>query len=340
MGESLGVVSEAENPKELVGNDFFHVKVEVDISKPLCQGRKIDIGEGNERWVSFKYEKLPNVCYWCGLVSHDEKECEKWLTNRGFGSEEVQGYGAWLKATPYNPGKSSFTTVSGMVDGLGGLNANNTIEQLAKSRKKPLVHTQSTSQTQPITESQPSVNSQNGLNMDMAKNRDVPQQISCKNSSQNPQVINNIPIIYPSPHPKDFESQIKEIDVALKKFESHDYSTPNKTVGSSIFTTSSGDNLRVNVDRVDNGEYQNEAHVDNQPLPIIPYTIELKKWKKLAHNIPKTDAGTQNPVAVKQGREGDDEIQLKLPCKKYQVSRVDGQDISMVKAIQQPRQSP
>ena len=109
--------------------------------------------------------------------------------------------------------------------------------------------------------------------MDMAKNRDVPQQISCKNSSQNPQVINNIPIIYPSPHPKDFESQIEEIDVALKKFESHDYSTPNKTVGSSIFTASSGDNLRVNVDRVDNEEYQNEAHVDNQPYLL--YLIQL-----------------------------------------------------------------
>ena len=36
LGESLGAVSEAENPKELVGNDFVRVKVEVDISKPLC----------------------------------------------------------------------------------------------------------------------------------------------------------------------------------------------------------------------------------------------------------------------------------------------------------------
>ena len=81
------------------------------------------------------------------------------------------------------------------------------------------------------------------------------------------------------------------------------------------------------------------AHLDSQLLPIIPDTIELRKWKKLACNIPKTDSDTQSPVAVKRGREEGDEIQLKLPCKKYQVSRVDGQDISMVEAVQQPRQS-
>ena len=141
LGESLGEVSETENPKELARNDFVCVKVEMDMSKPLCWGRKIEIGEDNERWVSFKYEKLPNFGYWCGLVSHDEKECEKWLIGRGSGSEESQGYGAWLRATPYNLGKSSFMIVSSMGDGLGGPSANNTMEQPAKSGKKSQVDT-------------------------------------------------------------------------------------------------------------------------------------------------------------------------------------------------------
>ena len=109
--------------------------------KTLCWGHKIDIGEDNERWVSFKYGKLPNFCYWCGLVSHDEKECEKWLIGRGSRSKESQGYGAWLRATPYNLGKSSFMIVSSMGDGLGGPSANNTMEQLAKSGKKSQVDT-------------------------------------------------------------------------------------------------------------------------------------------------------------------------------------------------------
>ena len=128
--------------------------------------------------------------------------------------------------------------------------------------------------------------------------------------------------------------------MALNKFESHDYSTPNITAGCSIVTAPSGENLGVNVNREVNGEYQNVVHVDNQPLTIIPDTVELRKWKKLARNIHKTEANTQLPVAVKWGREEEDEIQLELPYKKYQVSRVDGQDISMAEAVQQPRQSP
>ena len=50
---------------------------------------------------------------------------------------------------------------------------------------------------------------------------------------------------------------------------------------------------------------------------MILDTIELRKWKKLACNIPKTYADTQSPIAVKQGRKEGDEIQLELPCKKY-----------------------
>ena len=36
LGESLGEVSETENPKVLARNDFVCVKVEMDMSKPLC----------------------------------------------------------------------------------------------------------------------------------------------------------------------------------------------------------------------------------------------------------------------------------------------------------------
>jgi len=85
--------------------------------------------------------------------------------------------------------------------------------------------------------------------MDMAENRDVSQQILRKNSSQNIQVINDIPNIFLSPHPKDFEDQIEEIDTALNKFESHDYSTPNMIAGCSIVTAPSGENLGGNVNR-------------------------------------------------------------------------------------------
>lgn len=49
--------------------------------------------------MAFKYEKLPNFCYWCGLVSHDEKDCEHWLSSKGTLPIESQEFGAWLRAS-------------------------------------------------------------------------------------------------------------------------------------------------------------------------------------------------------------------------------------------------
>ena len=116
-------------------------------------------------------------------MSYDEKDYEKWLMSRGSESMGVQGYGTWLKTAPYNPGKSSFTTVLGMGDGLGGSKANSSMEQPTKSRKQPLVNTQSADRTQAFTEPQQNVDSQHVSNMDMAENKDVSQQILRKNSS-------------------------------------------------------------------------------------------------------------------------------------------------------------
>ena len=121
LGETLGEVSIEETEKEMVGGDFVRVRVRIDVLKPLSRVRRVVLDEDTKIWVSFKYEKLTNFCYCCGMVSHDEKECEKWLARKGANSHAKQEYGAWLWATPYNPGKSPFTTVPGLGDGLGGV---------------------------------------------------------------------------------------------------------------------------------------------------------------------------------------------------------------------------
>ncbi|XP_075659257.1 uncharacterized protein LOC142629162 [Castanea sativa] len=70
LGETLGQVTPCKNSSELVGGgDLLHVHVEIDVSKPLCRGRRIALDDNEEIWVSFKYEKLPNFCYWCGKTS-------------------------------------------------------------------------------------------------------------------------------------------------------------------------------------------------------------------------------------------------------------------------------
>ena len=63
--------------------NFFRIRVSVDITKPLCHGRRIALASGKEGWVSFKYERLPNICYWCGRLTHSDKECQLWVKSRG-----------------------------------------------------------------------------------------------------------------------------------------------------------------------------------------------------------------------------------------------------------------
>ena len=111
IGETLGQVTLCENPIELVGGD---------VSKPLYRGPKIALDDNEEIWVSFKYEKLPNFCYWCGLISHDGKDCEVWLVRKDSANTKHHQYGPWLRATPFNPGKTPFIVVTGMGNGLGG----------------------------------------------------------------------------------------------------------------------------------------------------------------------------------------------------------------------------
>ena len=58
---TMGAVEE-----DYESSHFVRVRVRIDITKPLCRGRKIGLSNGEEGWVSFKYEHLSNLCYWCG----------------------------------------------------------------------------------------------------------------------------------------------------------------------------------------------------------------------------------------------------------------------------------
>ena len=53
----------------------LRVKVRLDVTKRLIRGKKITVEGGESRWVNFKYERLPNFCYRCGLMNHALKEC-------------------------------------------------------------------------------------------------------------------------------------------------------------------------------------------------------------------------------------------------------------------------
>ena len=89
------------------------VRVQVDITKPLGRGRKIGLSDGEESQVSFKYECLPNLCYWCGNLTHQDRDCSLWQRRKGTLKEGDQQFGSWLRAANPNLTKKTIIRVMG-----------------------------------------------------------------------------------------------------------------------------------------------------------------------------------------------------------------------------------
>ena len=83
LGATLGKVIKPADNSELQGGNFVRVRVVVDTSKPLSRGRHVSWDKDKDGWVSYQYERLPNLCYWCGSLTHDDKDCVVWLNSRG-----------------------------------------------------------------------------------------------------------------------------------------------------------------------------------------------------------------------------------------------------------------
>lgn len=54
------------------------------------------------------------------MISHDRKDCDVWLARKDTEKTMPYEYGPWLRAMPFNPGKTPLTVVSGMGDELEG----------------------------------------------------------------------------------------------------------------------------------------------------------------------------------------------------------------------------
>ena len=91
---TLGEVDHVEDPDEGRNRgSFMHARISINIDHPLCRGRKVWLGRARDHWVSFKFERLPNFCYWCGRVTHSDRDCVMWLQSRGSLDTESQQCG-------------------------------------------------------------------------------------------------------------------------------------------------------------------------------------------------------------------------------------------------------
>ena len=83
---------------------YLQARVKMDVTKKLVRGKKITIEGGESRWVHFKYERLPNFCYRCGLLSHVIRDCPESVGSNYQTDESQMQYGAWLRGEPSKRG--------------------------------------------------------------------------------------------------------------------------------------------------------------------------------------------------------------------------------------------
>lgn len=78
IAKSLGEVIAVEEPGERgrLAN-FLRVRIWVDITKPLKKGFFLRRAKEDDIWISFKYERLSDFCYGCGIVGHSVNDCKE-----------------------------------------------------------------------------------------------------------------------------------------------------------------------------------------------------------------------------------------------------------------------
>ena len=106
------VISQSEQ-KLYDGGLFIRVKVIVDVTMPLCRGRLFSLSDNRQVWVSFRYERLPNLCYWCSSLLHDDRDCERWIESEGNLKADQREFGPGLRAQPFVVSKKSVVSVPG-----------------------------------------------------------------------------------------------------------------------------------------------------------------------------------------------------------------------------------
>ncbi|KAK2634869.1 hypothetical protein Ddye_029661 [Dipteronia dyeriana] len=77
LGSMTGEVREIDvGPLGECVEKFIHVRVVIDIEKPLCRILKVDgLRDGKESTMLLRYERLPPHCFYCGRLGHIVRDC-------------------------------------------------------------------------------------------------------------------------------------------------------------------------------------------------------------------------------------------------------------------------
>ncbi|KAM6577860.1 hypothetical protein CsatB_029697 [Cannabis sativa] len=78
---------------------FLRIRVGIDVSKPILRGQTVT-WMSDELWLDYRYERLPDFCYECGIIGHVVDKCPTCLEKLDDGKEPGLPYGPWLEGSP------------------------------------------------------------------------------------------------------------------------------------------------------------------------------------------------------------------------------------------------
>lgn len=100
LGGLIGPVSEIDtNASGDCLGKFIRARINVDISKPLPKLLKVGLINGVPKsLIPLKFERLPDLCFCCGIIGHPLRECNLLPSNVPRGHRWK--YGDFIRASP------------------------------------------------------------------------------------------------------------------------------------------------------------------------------------------------------------------------------------------------
>ena len=341
--EAIGQVDRSTSTSVSEGGNYIRVRVTLDVYQPLCRGRIDTFEDGGKIWVNFKYERLPNICYWCGCFDHDDKDCDIWIQSKGTLRMEERLFGLWIRAEQSGPPKKNVVRVSGYYE--------DRTENLSTRRQREMKSGPTAAGL--IPKSNPTVQT-NKETFDTGEDSVDPKNINSHNHA--PASENSIPAVQDHENQgRDFDEEIREIDTELGIYEEPQNSGYTENVVS----------LYVNSQSFNMERLKNEL-ASNQTLPETPLRDELShkfhattpydmtnyshapqifenpsqpKWKRLIRESYGKASTTEDQIGSKRPIDVVIDIS-ESPCKKLEVSNEDkGNHLIMAEAVSQSRQA-
>lgn len=85
----------------------------MNIQEPLKSGCFIQQESGEKLWVAFKFERLSDFCYGCGMIDHTVVACVGEVSGDMHAMRDERCWGPWMRALSKGPAGRSKPATSG-----------------------------------------------------------------------------------------------------------------------------------------------------------------------------------------------------------------------------------